>query len=303
MSAQKSPIPIPNDLVIEPNGKVHCPNCHKEVGVGTGGLKNFEKRHWMKEKCTEDGKAYRLIQKKPLAAFLRPRAKLVPPRASVPKTVEPLQKVNPAPPHQDPTSSRSTPTSQPTTGPFQTLRMLALQVPDDAPISAGLEVFLAEPASLLGDTTNLAADTLFEEVVNPLLHNVFQGKTDSELENMVRYDRQGVLGFCTLATYVTEVKNIPIGLLEARSLRLEKAITTLYPHAPTVEQPEGSLPESPPLRLVNSVSLVDSDPATQDNTNPPVSPTRRITDVDSLFPNDNSQINPIPTTKRNNPPS
>ncbi|THV03771.1 hypothetical protein K435DRAFT_851559 [Dendrothele bispora CBS 962.96] len=306
MPAQKIPIPtFPNNLVVEPNGKVHCPNCHKKVGVGTGGLKNFEKRHWMKDRCTEDGKVYRLTQKKPLVAFLRPRTELVPLQVSTSKTVAPSQNDNPVPPSQESTASCSTSTLPPTTGPFRTLQMLALQVPDGTPTSAGLEVFLSEPTSLLGDTTDSTADILLEKVVNPLLHKVFQGKSDSELENMVKFNRKGVIGFCTFARYVTEVKNIPIGLLEARSSRLEKAVTTLYPHALVTEEAEGPLFEStsPSLGVdINSqaVSLINSDPMIQD-VSPPVSLTRQIIDVDSLSPDDNG-INPIPMAKGNNLP-
>ncbi|THV02720.1 hypothetical protein K435DRAFT_919080 [Dendrothele bispora CBS 962.96] len=113
---------------------------------------------------------------------------LVPLQVSASKTVKPSQNDNPIPPSQEPTASGSTSTLLPTTGPFWTLQMLALQVPDGTPTSAGLEVFLAEPASLLGDTTDLTADILLEKVVNPLLHKVFQGKSNSELENMVRFN-------------------------------------------------------------------------------------------------------------------
>jgi hypothetical protein len=47
------------NLVVNSDDTVTCPNCQKRIGLGPGGIKNFQKRHYKKKTCNADAAKYR----------------------------------------------------------------------------------------------------------------------------------------------------------------------------------------------------------------------------------------------------
>uniref|UniRef100_A0A0W0FE63 Uncharacterized protein n=1 Tax=Moniliophthora roreri TaxID=221103 RepID=A0A0W0FE63_MONRR len=55
MSIPPYPLELrPEDLTINPNGKVACSACGNQIGLGPGGHVNFIKQHYLKEECRQN---------------------------------------------------------------------------------------------------------------------------------------------------------------------------------------------------------------------------------------------------------
>jgi hypothetical protein len=76
-------------LVIDAQGKVLCPACHQNIGIGTSGIENFVKTHWGKQKCQKAAQAIKdvISQPKINTLFSKPR-KIVPSTVLAPPLVK-----------------------------------------------------------------------------------------------------------------------------------------------------------------------------------------------------------------------
>lgn len=188
--------PQTDDIRVDSEGYVTCPDCGEKKKCGTAGPGNIMKNHRGTMICKETkAKKERLANRKDsrlkngsLLNFLWPKAKPVP--AAV--TAAPVQLMTShsaatlpedknsqqRPPEQHQSHTKSALVHQ--------LHCLSLVIPSTIPEATEMDV-LARFANLAAyDKLEVSADHLWEEALNPLMKEVLGWSADRDLKEVVR---------------------------------------------------------------------------------------------------------------------
>ncbi|KAJ7576654.1 hypothetical protein C8J56DRAFT_799797, partial [Mycena floridula] len=227
------------------NGKAICPRCLTEVG---GNALNLIARHLNKKIC--DDAKIKLDKSKSkqlgLARYLAPKAPHVPSTVAAPRAL-PLQSTSAAEISSHLLSSSFTRPvigEKSIAGPgseylsahlpkfLRKLQNLVGRLPDSIPegtLNVGLGIYGGKPENRVTDV-NLSSDDLWEEIVNPLLHQVFWNKPVENIIPLISRGEYGMDGFITFVTYFVS-RGISELLFHQQISMLENAITAMLVHS------------------------------------------------------------------------
>jgi hypothetical protein len=218
------------------SGPKNTVNCRHPFNCGPGKIWNLVKSHLGMETCknqkckTDKAKATSQITE--LTSFfgqakVTPATPFVSVKASEPLKVRPLKMSHASDdptPKSFPASTIIPPSLNPSTPPFMIeFITLARQLPSIVPEGKEDNVFVIfsseDPSTVVPE--GMSDEDAWEQVLDLMLNQVFQGVTDDKLGGLVRRGRRGVDGFASFMMFWIERG---VGIFEPRVDRLSRVI-------------------------------------------------------------------------------
>jgi hypothetical protein len=225
--------------VLDDDRHAQCPDCGTRVHCGIIGLANLEKRHRGTKTCIEakdkrDKEAKKKKNGSLLTFFLRPRAVAVP---SIIPTSAPVHSYKmPATEPSDVDFIISATSEKKdvaksllprVSGFLDKLQHSIKNIPDTVPEAGDndtLAIFSRNPKGF--DHENLDPDSLWEEVLNPLLKSTLGWGTEGNMDEIIRRGSKGVEGLLAFVKYFIEERGVSDSLFEGKLSNLMHFLET-----------------------------------------------------------------------------